>query len=333
MISIERASKSFRIAKQGESMFENVFSVLKRQHVTINALEDVSFNVEAGEVVGLLGENGAGKSTLIKAITGILKLTDGSISVDGVSVTKDRNKFLKSIGVVFGQRTQLWWELPVIDSYKLNREIYGLGKSELEDTLSLFEGYFDLKEIYNKPVRNLSLGQRVLADLVAALIHKPKLVLLDEPTIGLDVRTKHQVRELIKKINHDLGTTIIITSHDMDDIEEVSNRIVLLNKGKVYYDGCKDSFVSERLGIYEVDLCIPSSQRSAFFEYVNLFEGLALKKHIILSGKCQVLLVCEKGKVEPISLLNRIGENFTIQSISVKNPSLEDVLRMERKSK
>lgn len=328
MIKIEKASKEYKISKSGSGLFSSFTSVLNRKYNVINALDNVSFSVDEGEVIGLLGGNGAGKSTLIKSITGIVELSSGNISINGVNPTKNRREFLKSIGVVFGQRTQLWWELPVIDSYNLIANIYDVKKSTLDESLNRFEKYFDLSSLYSKPVRNLSLGQRVLCDIVGSLIHNPKLVLLDEPTIGLDVKTKYQVRELIKDINKSFGTTFIITSHDMDDIENLSQKIVILKNGKVFYDGCQNEFVQTRSKLYEVSITLKSDDSDTLDSMIETFEGVFTKDKAALSDKAIINLVCDREIIEPFKLISSIHELCEIVSFSVSNPKLEDVMRM-----
>jgi ABC-2 type transport system ATP-binding protein len=236
IIRTENLSKHFKVLNRREGLWGAVRDLTSADYRLIKAVDGVSFTIEEGEIVGYIGPNGAGKSTTIKMMTGILKPTDGTILVNGRVPYKNRQKNAQHIGVIFGQRTQLWWDLPVIESFKLLKEIYRVDERTYRHQMGRFNELADLEALYSQPVRNLSLGQRMLADITAAFLHNPRVVFLDEPTIGLDVSIKAKIRELIKELNREHKTTIILTTHDIGDVEALCNRIII-DKGNVIYDG------------------------------------------------------------------------------------------------
>ena len=236
-INVNHISKTFKVAKRQSGLKASLKSFFKRNYIYIEAVKDVSFEIEKGEIVGYIGPNGAGKSTTIKMLSGILTPDEGTISINGLSPSKDRIKYVSNIGVVFGQRSQLWWDIPALDTFNLLKDIYKLDESEFNKTKDQLIELLDLKNIVNIPVRQLSLGQRMRCEIAASLIHKPSILFLDEPTIGLDAESKIKVRNFIKKINKEMNTTIILTTHDMSDIEALAKRIILIGKGQILYDG------------------------------------------------------------------------------------------------
>lgn len=237
MIKLVDVDKRFRVAKR-ESGFKNaVKAFVKRETEEIQALDKISFELATGEMVGYIGPNGAGKSTTIKIMCGILHPDSGICEIDGLVPWKDRVKHVARIGVVFGQRSQLWWDVPVCDSFDLIRDIYKVDKRLYQNTLDELVSMLDLGEIIRTPARNLSLGQRIRCEIAASLLHAPSLLFLDEPTIGLDAVSKIAVRQFIKKMNREHGTTVILTTHDMQDIEALTERILLIGKGKILLDG------------------------------------------------------------------------------------------------
>ena len=236
-INVNHISKTFKVAKRQSGLKASLKSFFKRNYIYIEAVKDVSFEIEKGEIIGYIGPNGAGKSTTIKMLSGILTPDEGTISINGLSPSKDRIKYVSNIGVVFGQRSQLWWDIPALDTFDLLKDIYKLNESEFNKTKEQLIELLDLKNIVNIPVRQLSLGQRMRCEIAASLIHKPSILFLDEPTIGLDAESKIKVRNFIKKINKEMNTTIILTTHDMSDIEALAKRIILIGKGQILYDG------------------------------------------------------------------------------------------------
>ena len=240
MITMDHVCKSYKIAKRNAGFGEACKALFHREYEVIHALNDVSFTIEDGEMVGYIGPNGAGKSSTIKILSGILTADSGTVLVDGRVPYKNRIEHVRQIGVVFGQRTQLWWDVPVIDSFELLRDIYSISKAQYKQSLEEITGLLRLEELLRSPARQLSLGQRMRCEIAASLLHRPQLLFLDEPTIGLDAVSKLAVRDFILKQNKIHGTTVILTTHDMQDIEALTSRIILIGKGRILMDGTLD---------------------------------------------------------------------------------------------
>ncbi len=237
MITMEHVHKSYRIARRNAGLKEACKALFHREYETVHALDDVSFTIADGEMVGYIGPNGAGKSSTIKILSGILTPDGGRVLVDGRVPYKDRVNHVRDIGVVFGQRSQLWWDVPVIDSFALLKDIYDIPDAVYRQSVEELTALLDLSELLRSPVRQLSLGQRMRCEIAASLLHRPRILFLDEPTIGLDAVSKLAVRDFIKKQNQAHGTTVILTTHDMQDIEALAGRIILIGKGKILMDG------------------------------------------------------------------------------------------------
>ena len=242
LIKFENVKKHFRVLNRREGLGGAFLDLFSRNYRFVNAVDGISLDIGRGEIVGFLGPNGAGKSTAIKMMTGVLHPTSGTVSVNGVNPLRDRVRFVRGIGVVFGQRTQLWWELPVRESFRLIKEIYGISDEAYRRNLAQFEELVNLKEIYPQQVRSLSLGQRMLCDIVASFLHDPAIIFLDEPTIGLDVAVKSQIRTLLRSLNAEKNTTILLTTHDIGDVDALCRRIIMIDKGHVIYDGETERF-------------------------------------------------------------------------------------------
>ena len=237
MISLRNINKTFRVSKREAGLGSAVKALFSREYELIHALDDVSFEVLDGDMVGYIGPNGAGKSTTVKIMCGILTPDSGECVIDGRTPWKERSAHVRDIGVVFGQRSQLWWDVPVIDSFELIRDIYKVDERRYKRNLDELTALLDIEELVKMPARSLSLGQRMRCEAAASLLHDPKTLFLDEPTIGLDAVSKIAVRQFIKKLNHERGTTVILTTHDMQDIEALTERILLIGKGRILLDG------------------------------------------------------------------------------------------------
>lgn len=237
MIKVNQLSKIYRIAKPAEGHFATLKSLIHPVYIERRAVDGINFTINDGEIVGYIGQNGAGKSTTIKMLSGILVPTSGEVRVNGLTPHRDRKKHLRNIGVVFGQKSSLWWDVPVIDSLNILKEMYRVDDVLFKKNLELFTDLLDLGPFLEQPVRQLSLGQRVRADLAAALMHDPKILFLDEPTIGVDVVAKERLREFVSEINRERGVTVLLTTHDVADMEKMVNRVMVINAGHLIYDG------------------------------------------------------------------------------------------------
>src|SRR5437588_7271300 len=257
MIEAEGLSKTFRVARRRPRLLGGLRNIIDPQVRTVQAVQDLSLSVERGEMIGLVGPNGAGKSTTIKMLTGILVPSGGEMSVAGLNPLHQRRELASRIGVVFGQRSQLWWDLPLIDSLRLLRHLYRVPEKRHSDNLARLRNMLDLDEFLDTPVRQLSLGQRMRGDLAAALLHDPELLYLDEPTIGLDVVAKARIREFLLAINAEQGVTVLLTTHDMDDVETLCPRMLIIDHGRKLYDGTvveiRERFGGERKLIAVLD--------------------------------------------------------------------------------
>lgn len=253
-IYLKDVQKTYKLLNRHEGMLGSIRDIFSRDYQYLKAVENISFTVEKGEILGLLGPNGSGKSTTIKMLTGILNPTAGEVLVDGLVPWKEREELTRRIGVVFGQRTQLWWSLPLVESLKVLKKIYRMKEQDYKDNLELFQSIVDLESLLLKPVRQMSLGQRTLCDIVASFLHNPSIVFLDEPTIGLDVVVKDKIRNLIKMLNMEKNTTIVITTHDMRDVEELCQNVVIIDKGKkIFHDRLTDIYSTYK---NSVNICL-----------------------------------------------------------------------------
>ncbi len=237
MIEVKHITKEYKVVKRESGLHNAVKALFSRKYDKVRALNDISFKIDDGEIIGYIGPNGAGKSTTIKILCGILTPEKGYCIVDGYVPWKDRKNYVKNIGVVFGQRSQLWWDIPIIDSFELLKDIYGIDSRTYKQNVSELSQRLNLETILKTPTRNLSLGQRMRCEIVASLLHNPKILFLDEPTIGLDAVSKLIVRDFIKEINAEKRTTVILTTHDMQDIQALTQRVMLIGKGQILLDG------------------------------------------------------------------------------------------------
>ena len=315
-IKVDALSKSFKVTKRNSGFRSALKSFLKREYITVDAVKNVSFEIKKGEIVGYIGPNGAGKSTTIKMLSGILLPTAGNISIDGLNPFKDRIKFVSKIGVVFGQRSQLAWDIPAEDTFDLLKDIYKLDNVEYQKTKEELVSLLDIRDIIKKPVRNLSLGERMRCEIAASLIHKPEILFLDEPTIGLDTTSKKIVRDFIKKLNKTEKTTIILTTHDMYDIEALAKRIILIGKGKILYDGTLDNLM-KTYGSYK-SITIKTNEKIKF----ENIKGIIKKKKINNSYN----FIIDSNILTISKFVNYLSKNFFIEDIDVDNENIDDVI-------
>ncbi|MFO7172667.1 MAG: ATP-binding cassette domain-containing protein [Bacillota bacterium] len=316
IITVENLRKEFRIPRRRPGFLGTLRSLLSPEYEVRTAVDGISFTIRRGELVGYIGPNGAGKSTTIKILTGIMVPTSGRVVVDGLVPYERRVENARRIGVVFGQRTQLWWDLPTIDSFELLRHIYRIPAGVYKQNLELFTDLLGLGEFLNTPVRQLSLGQRMRADLAAALLHNPRLVYLDEPTIGLDVVAKERIRRFIKEINRERGVTIILTTHDMQDVEKLCERMILIDHGRVVYDGPVEE-VKRRFGrhrILVVDL-------EGAPEEVSV-EGA----EVIRRENGRVWLRFNRDEISAAQLIHRVGQRYNIVDLTLEEPEIEGII-------
>ncbi len=315
MIELKNISKTFKVAKRNAGFSEAVKSLFKKDYTYINALQDVSFTINDGEMVGYIGPNGAGKSSTIKIMSGILTPDSGECIINGRTPWKDRVSHVKDIGVVFGQRSQLWWDVPVIDSFELIRDIYKVDKSEYAKTLSTLTELLDIGEIVKTPARQLSLGQRMRCEIAASLLHNPKILFLDEPTIGLDAVSKIAVRDFIKTINRENKTTVILTTHDMQDIEALTERILLIGKGRILLDGSLSDLKNRN-----------STHKTLTVDYngVSLpaIENAVITKDLNGHG----VLVIDTARITVSEVISRISAQVDVKDISVVGETVDEMV-------
>ena len=262
MIEVNELSKVFRKPIRGTGVSGMAKTLFSRKYEEIRAVDKISFTVPDGQIVGYIGANGAGKSTTIKMMCGILTPTSGSILIDGVEPYRRRQQVAQHIGVVFGQKTQLWWDIPLIESFKVLKEIYQISDADYKERMDFLGEVLDITRFLSQPVRTLSLGERMRADLAASMLHNPRILFLDEPTIGMDVLVKEKIRQAIHALNRTYGTTVVLTTHDMTDIEDLCSRIILLEKGKILYDGPLTSLKNRFGNIKTLTLTVPAEIRA-----------------------------------------------------------------------
>jgi ABC-2 type transport system ATP-binding protein len=315
-IVVDGLVKTFRIAERTSGVWGAVRGVFRRRYREVRALDGVSFSIERGELVGYIGPNGAGKSTTVKTLAGILVPDAGRVEVDGRVPWVDRIAHVSQIGVVFGQRTQLWWDLPVIESFELLRDIYRVPQAAYARTLDELVALFDLAPILATPVRQLSLGQRMRCDLAAALLHAPSILFLDEPTIGVDAVAKLAVRELIRRLNRERGVTVILTTHDLDDIEALCTRVIVIAGGAILSDGSLAALRGQvsRERWLTVDLVDPAAA-------VDEPDARVIRRD---GGR--VCLAFDPERVAPAELIRRVTGHHAVRDLFVEHPPIESVI-------
>ncbi|GHU81142.1 ABC transporter ATP-binding protein [Clostridia bacterium] len=317
MISLSGITKEFKVAKREPGGAAAVRSIFRREYDIVRALDRVSFHVAKGEIIGYIGPNGAGKSTTIKVMSGILTPDEGGCEIMGYTPWKSRREYVRNIGVVFGQRTQLWWDVPVRDSFELLRHIYKIPPEKYASALDMLTETMGLAELLATPLRQLSLGQRMRCEVAASMLHSPPILFLDEPTIGLDAISKLRMRGFIKRLNAETGVTVILTTHDMNDIEALTDRIVLIGKGKVLHDGSmrgiRDSYDTAR----KLEVIFTPNGNSPVTP-----KGTALLAWS--EGRAEYEVDTAAGKVSEV--LSELGESLDIIDISISTRPVEEII-------
>ncbi len=314
-IEVKHINKTFKVPIKSSGRFGALKTFFSRKYNYIKAINDISFSIKKGEIVGYIGPNGAGKSTTIKILSGILVPDSGNVVIDKMIPWKDRKKYVSKIGVVFGQRSQLWWDIPAIDSFNLLKNIYKLDDKEYQKTLNELIELLNLKDIINIPVRNLSLGNRMKCEIAASLIHKPKILFLDEPTIGLDAISKKVVREFIKKINKQNKVTVILTTHDMADIEALAKRIILIGKGKLLYDGSLSKL--KRKYDYFRKIKVITKDK------IKIEEEYVIEQKNIEGG---IEFIIDIRKIEINEFIKLISSKISISDIDIDSGNIDELI-------
>lgn len=328
MIEVKNVSKEFISQKKYPGLKGAIKGLFSNEKVAKLAVDDISFSIGKGEIVGYIGSNGAGKSTTIKMMTGILTPTDGECLVDSINPSKNRKKNAQNIGVVFGQRTQLWWDLPLSESYTILKEIYDIPDEVYCSQMEFLNNVLELQEFFDRPVRTLSLGQRMRADLGAALLHNPKVLYLDEPTIGLDLVVKDNIRKAIKEINEKYQTTVILTTHDIGDIEELCSRIIIIDEGKKIYDGTlehlKDTYGSRRKVVMEVKNPESAKQLDLAKSFGVQPDDFTVE---VDAENKNVTVAFDKHKLQVPQILSAVMEVTEVKDIKLQETELAEIVK------
>ncbi|MFC7748864.1 ATP-binding cassette domain-containing protein [Paenibacillus thermoaerophilus] len=351
MLEAIELGKSFEVPVAKNGPLRSVRTLFSRQKRTVVAVERLNFSVERGEFVGYIGPNGAGKSTTIKMLCGILHPSSGRVRVMGCDPQKERTQVVRSLGVVFGQRTQLWWDLPLRDSYDILAAIFRMDRKEKLRQLGKLNEVLGLSEFWDTPVRKLSLGQRMRGDLAAALLHDPELLVLDEPTIGMDVAAKREIRRHLRTLNRDFGKTVLLTTHDMDDIEQLCRRVMVINRGGLIYDG-GIAELRERIGLptvirvtYRNGYTLPDgiaaagrdAPGTAEAEYggrgtgggiaaIASAERTGLPFRLLEAGSSEVAVSCNRQETTAMDVLRELERWGEIGDVKMEEPDFEDVI-------
>ena len=315
-IKVSGISKTFKVSKRKSGLRNALKSFLKRDYVFVDAVKNISFSLEKGEIVGYIGPNGAGKSTTIKMLSGILLPTAGYIRVNGLDPFKDRKKYVSNIGVVFGQRSQLAWDIPAEDTFDLLRDIYKLDEKVYQKNKNELVNLLNIQEIIKKPVRSLSLGERMRCEICASLIHNPKILFLDEPTIGLDAVSKKIVRDFILKINKERKVTVILTTHDMMDIDKLAKRIILIGKGQILYDGSLNKLKSKYGSQKNISVITKSKIDNLKLEGLKSFKKIDDGYNFII----------DSNVISISSFINYLSHNYEIEDMEIDNETIDDVI-------
>lgn len=317
MITVEKLNKHFKVRKHHEGPNAALRNLITQEVTVVKAVDEISFHIPKGELVGYLGPNGAGKSTTLKMLTGLLVPSGGHIDVNGFLPWKDRQRYVSRIGAVFGQRSTLWWDLPVVQSLELLQHIYKIPNDVFISNFEEFKNLLDLEPFLGTPVRSLSLGQRMRADICAALMHNPDILFLDEPTIGLDVVAKERIREFIAHINKDRGTTVVLTTHDLADVQKLCQRVMIIDHGQLLFDGQLDN-LQNRFG----------SKRQLTVDFSESYEDVSIEgAEVINHDGRQASYAFSKQELSASELIGRLSSKFSISDLTVLEPDIEETIR------
>ena len=321
MIEIKNLTKEFKKPIRGEGVLGMLKTLFSRKYEVTTAVNHINLDIKDGEIVGYIGSNGAGKSTTIKMMCGILHPSDGEVLINGINPANKRKQVASQIGVVFGQKTQLWWDIPLIETFKVLKEVYSISDQDYEVRLKELTELLDLAPFLNQPVRTLSLGQRMRGDLAAAWLHNPKILFLDEPTIGLDVWVKSKIRDAIKLMNKKYGTTVILTTHDMEDIADLCTRIVMIEKGNIIYDGSlKD--IKKKFGDRRT-ITIPFLPEYSDFTNLDTFNFKVSYEHV----EENLVIKFNGDEIKLEKVVDYVFHSLKATDLSIKELSLEDVVK------
>jgi ABC-2 type transport system ATP-binding protein len=322
IVEVENLTKEFLTFRRREGVWGAMQNLFVREHITIRAVDGVSLSIEPGEMVGYIGANGAGKSTTIKILTGILVPTSGKVLANGFVPYRDRRHYTRHIGVVFGQRTQLWWDIAVIESFKLLKEIYEIPEADYRRRLDTFSEILGLKDYLHTPVRKLSLGERMRCDLAASLLHNPPLLFLDEPTIGLDVVAKDHIREFLKEVNRTERTTVMLTTHDLSDIEELCRRILIIDKGKILFDGDLQEMKKRLAKFNQVKFFLKDRAQVSRLSLVTS-DGISCER----VDELTYLMRFEPERHSSAEVIRTLVNTLEVRDIIVEEEPIEDIVK------
>lgn len=317
IIKVENLVKEFSVNKKKPGISGALINLFKPDRQKFRAVDNISFSVKKGEIVGYLGPNGAGKSTTVKMLAGILHPTSGSISICGISPHQDRKAVVKKLGVVFGQRTQLYWDVRLGESFELLKRIYRIDNETYRKNMDMLNDVLKINELVDKPVRQLSLGQRMRGDLAAAMLHSPEILFLDEPTIGLDIEAKYSIRNFIHDINRLNQVTVILTTHDLDDVEQLCSRLIVINHGVIVEDGPLDDLVKKL-----------SPQRLLSVELVSPCNDIYNSHAEVVSNEgLSITYSFDRNEITAAQLISELSSRLPIKDLSVKEPDIETTIR------
>lgn len=316
-IEVKNVSKEFKVYKREKGFINSMKSLINPKYEIKKAVDNISFSINKGDLVGYIGANGAGKSTTIKMLSGILYPSHGEVLVDGKIPHKNRKENAMKIGVVFGQRSQLFWDLPVEETFGLYKKMYKIQDKRFKENIDFYTELLGMGEFLKTPVRQLSLGQKMRANIAVALLHDPDIVYLDEPTIGLDVIAKSRIREFINQINKERNITLILTTHDMDDIEEICNKIIMIDKGKVLYNGTLDKFKGDYSKGYTIIVDFYDDSIIINNDYLNVLKDDGKRKYISF----------KKEEISISEAITSITKNYKIKDLNIKEPNIEDIVK------